>query len=444
MFLQYLCRCYVILAEVFPRRKQTLYRQGPLRNYRRCPIIGAASTNRFMQLKPFQMRYSRSFFHGLSVRVMLASLLVVLATGCIRDEAASSECDIYGVSEEWLSSLPSGFLLGSPVVKNRSVAFMVSADADVSALAPKFLISPGATIFYVQEDGTVVPYDATQLIDFSMPQTFRVVSEDEAWSKDYLVSFDPPRPLDICDFEDFGYNDAETYQRLFWKQTDGSVATNLWDSGNAGFAFTGQAKTPLDYPTTFIADETSYDGRYACLRTLSTGSFGSMVGMPIAAGNLFLGEFQVMNAVANPLQATRFGLQIVKAEPESIECVYRYTPGANMVGGEAGEIDACDIYAVLFKVDPNAVEPLFGDNVKTDERIVAIAELQDGTAKEAWTAVRIPFVMREGQQFDEEQFRMGGYALTIVMTSSREGAYFHGAPGSTLCVDNLKINWKTE
>lgn len=36
--------------------------------------------------------------------------------------------------------------------------------------------------------------------------------------------------------------------------------------------------------------------------------FGGLVGMPIAAGNLFIGSFDVNNAMSNPLQATKFGL----------------------------------------------------------------------------------------------------------------------------------------
>lgn len=374
----------------------------------------------------------------------LSAIVALLLTSCIRDEAQNTECDITGVSSEWLSSLPEDFLLGSPVVRNRSVTFMVSQEADLTALAPQFELTPGATLWYLEEDGTPTAYNPSRLIDFTLSQTYRVVSEDGAWSKDYEVSFELPRPLDFCDFEDFGYNDANQYQRLFWKQTDGSLGTNLWDSGNAGFAFTGQGSTPMDFPTTFVEDEGSMDGRYARLRTLSTGTFGTFVGMPIAAGNLFVGEFQVKNAVADPLHATRFGLQVVKDEPLSIEGDYRYKRGATMTGGEAGEIDGCDIYAVLFEVTPGAVEPLFGDNVKTNERIVAMAQLPDGGERAEWTHFELPFVYKAGKSFDEEMRRTGHYAMTIVMTSSQGGAFFRGAVGSELCVDNLKINWKNE
>lgn len=372
------------------------------------------------------------------------ALCLLLAASCIRDEALGTECDITEVSPEWLATLPDGFLTGTPVVRNRSVTFMVTDEADVTALAPQFLITLGARLFFIEENGAATPYDAARLIDFTLPQTYRVVSEDGAWQKDYEVSFERPRPLDVQGFEYFTHNDANQYQRLLWEQTDGSLNATLWDSGNAGFAFTGQASDPLGYPTTFITDEQSYDGRYACLRTLSTGTFGTFVGMPIAAGNLFIGEFRVANAVADPLHATRFGMQIVKDEPRSIEGVYKYTHGAVMTGGEAGETDQCDIYAVLYEVTPNAFEPLFGDDVKSSDRIVAIAELQDGSDRNEWTHFDIPFSYVGGKTFDEETRRRGGYALTIVMTSSRGGAYFCGAPGSTLCVDNLKINWKNE
>ncbi len=380
----------------------------------------------------------------LFINTTLLLSLSVLVCSCIRDEALGTECDITGVDETWLASLPNNFLIGTPVVRNSSVTFMVSEEADLTALAPQFEITPGASLFFIEEDGTATAYNVARLIDFTLSQTYRVVSEDGAWQKDYEVSFERPRPLDFCDFEAFTYNDANQYQRLLWQQTDGSFNATLWDSGNAGYSFTGQAASPLDYPTTFVNDEGGLEGYYARLRTLSTGVFGSLVGMPIAAGNLFLGEFQVTNAVADPLHATRFGMPILRDEPTAIEGDYRYQPAATMTGGEAGATDACDIYAVIFEINPREFAPLFGDDVKTNERIVAIAQLPDGQAQPEWTHFRLPFVYKDGRTFDEQKRRRGEYALTIVMTSSERGAYFQGAVGSTLCVDNLKIDWRNE
>ena len=44
-----------------------------------------------------------------------------------------------------------------------------------------------------------------------------------------------------------------------------------------------------------------------------------------------------------------------------------------------------------------------------------------------------------GKEFSLERMADRGYAIAVVMTSSREGAYFKGAVGSTLYVDEIKI-----
>ena len=48
------------------------------------------------------------------------------------------------------------------------------------------------------------------------------------------------------------------------------------------------------------------------LTTCDTGSFGAMVQMYIAAGNLFIGSFDLANALKDPLRATKFGIQYYK------------------------------------------------------------------------------------------------------------------------------------
>ncbi len=63
-----------------------------------------------------------------------------------------------------------------------------------------------------------------------------------------------------------------------------------WASGNAGYAMTGVAKTADDYPTFQITD--GKVGKCLSLVTRSTGFFGQIAGMPIAAGNLFIGSFR--------------------------------------------------------------------------------------------------------------------------------------------------------
>ena len=43
------------------------------------------------------------------------------------------------------------------------------------------------------------------------------------------------------------------------------------------------------------------------------------------------------------------------------------------------------------------------------------------------------------EDIDYDILAKQGYSLTVVFTSSTDGAYYEGAPGSTLCIDNVKI-----
>ena len=61
-----------------------------------------------------------------------------------------------------------------------------------------------------------------------------------------------------------------------------------------------------------------------------------------------------------------------------------------------------------------------------------------------WKHFSEPFRPMNGKRFDENRLRADGYAIAVVATSSRQGAYFEGAVGSTLYVDELRIVWEGE
>ncbi len=182
------------------------------------------------------------------------------------------------------------------------------------------------------------------------------------------------------------------------------------------------------------------------LITRATGSFGDVVGMPIAAGNLFIGTFNASQAMTFPLRATRFGLQLVGGRPLFFEGYYKYTAGDIVIDKfkhEHPELkDTCDIYAVLYEVAPDNFQPLRGDDVLSSERIVALARIDDPGEPQAWTHFKETFRPMNGKTFEEQRLREDGYAIAIVATSSREGANFQGAIGSTLYVDELRIVWQ--
>ena len=97
--------------------------------------------------------------------------------------------------------------------------------------------------------------------------------------------------------------------------------------------------------------------------------------------------------------------------------------------------------------------PLNGDDVLSSDRIVLMARIDkpvefEGTLEKLetapWVSFNEPFHLLSGKTFSEERLKDNGYAIAIVATSSRQGAYFIGAIGSTLYIDELRIVWEGE
>lgn len=382
------------------------------------------------------------------------SSLLLLCASCIQDELPEAECDILAVEPAWLSE-NAHLLKGEPAVANRSVMFTVNPETDRSALAPRFVLTPGARLTAVV-DGRET--EANGLVrNFNSPQTYTTHSADGQWSKDYRVAFNYPLTIKRLTFDNYELQDDKFHR---WYEIDPADTENpcryYWDSGNSGFAITGVGKNYDDYPT--AATDSAISGKGVRLRTCATGAFGERVNMPIAAGNLFIGRFVTATAVAQPLRATRFGLpEVVGGRPLRLEGYYTYTAGKTMTdkkGNVRPELrDTADIYAVLYELPATGetdaegrttykAEPLDGDNVLTSERIVLMARIADPGEPQEWTRFVEPFREVNGKTFDYERLRLGGYALSVVLTSSRQGAYFVGAVGSTLHADELNIVWE--
>ena len=81
------------------------------------------------------------------------------------------------------------------------------------------------------------------------------------------------------------------------------------------------SKLPTDYPTVQVAG--GYKDKCVKLETKDTGSFGAMVKMYIAAGNLFIGAFDLANALKDAPKATTFGFQFYK-RPKTLKGYYKF------------------------------------------------------------------------------------------------------------------------
>ena len=360
------------------------------------------------------------------VKILLLVSLFGVLTACIQDEMLNTEADIVACTVD-------GTLLKrQPRIDNDKVVLMVKSSADLSNLAPVFTLTRGATI--TPESGTP--------LNFSSPQYYTVTSEDRNWKKIYEVSCDTSAMQRVYNFELFELDEKQHYYLFYEKSEDGSKQY-LWGCANSLFDLVASGNSPDAYPTTFF--DKGKSGHCLKLETKSTGYFGSLFDMPIAAGNLFIGSFESLNAMKDPLAATHFGIP-VDFLPDALTGYYQYKAGQTLTDKTGMTIegkDRFDIYAVLFETDENLVT-LDGSNVLTSPSIIAIARMDESDRMESneWRQFRIPFVYKSGKSIDPDKLKADGYSITILFASSIEGDLFKGAVGSRLLVDEVRLSEK--
>ena len=381
------------------------------------------------------------------IKILNALTLIsasLLATGalssCIKDEPLNAEADIERVSLVVSNPEQVFFQItdsAQNVISTDSVVtFHVRSSVDLTALAPRLTLTKGATC--VPENGS------TQ--DFSKgPVTYTVTSQDGRWKRRYFIEV-RHQTVTVTDTIRYDFEHFELLsvngQFYAWHNLlpDGTLG-NDWASGNPGYDLSRQVTdTPLDYPTAPLAD--GYEGYGVKLTTKDTGTFGSWKGMPLAAGNLFIGNFDVAQALRDAMAATRFGKPFDK-RPVKYTGYYKYKAGAHYQDKQKriieGKVDQGSIYAVFYRNHDANGNPIMlqGDNVLSSPDIVAVAQVPDIYGASEWTYFEIPF--KYLQEIDPEILANRGYSLTVVFSSSIDGAIFQGAIGSELCVDKVRV-----
>lgn len=188
------------------------------------------------------------------------------------------------------------------------------------------------------------------------------------------------------------------------------------------------------------------DEGHAKITTVDTkgGDMYLAVVPAVTAGTLFWGKFEI--DLGNTLKSTKFGIPYDK-KPLSLNIEYKYMtgptyyktivtgtePGLRTVAKEVvhGKVDEFSVVAVLYEVS-NYEETLDGTDLKTSDKIVAIASLSDGV-KDGWEKAEIQF------DYNKEYDSGKKYKLAVVCSSSSDGDKFEGAPGSELTVRSLEI-----
>lgn len=349
----------------------------------------------------------------------------LLGASCIRDEAPNAEADILACTVD------ADILKRAPIIQNNSVTLLVKPFADLRHQAPEFTLTPGATI---------EPPGGTER-DFTAPQQYEVTSEDGRWRKTYTVAYTMDEISTCFAFEDTLVTGQSRGDYFVLCETRGGWLE--WASGNPGFRLTGVAQSAADYPT--VQADGGVSGKCVRLTTCSTGSFGEMVGMPLAAGNLFMGTFNVATALTDALKSTQFGFPF-HHRPDSLTGYYKFRAGERFLSGGrevAGRRDIFNIYAMFYETDDAtpALDGYFKADGYYHPNLVALAVIDDPRETGQWTRFSLPFRYDYGKEVDGAKLAEGRYNVAVVFSSSVDGDVFDGAPGSTLWLDEVELSY---
>ncbi len=375
-------------------------------------------------------------------KIFYIAFISLFLASCIKDEPQNGECDIfdawiegedikpyfYNDADMRVSNIPSG---------EDKIVFNVRSVSSLPRMAMHFNITSGATI---------EPANGS-LQDFSNgPVIYTVTSEDGQWKRYYMVNFVNPSTQTKFAFENYRIDEKYNKYYMWYEMGSDSLPNDkIWATGNPGFIIAKSNAAAGDYPT--IPDANGYEGNCVRLVTRDTGSWGLLFGKPIAAGNLYFGEFDSSYALINTLWTTKMGIPFVE-EPVKITSYYKYTAGSTFTDKNgnvvAGRVDEPAIYSVLYRNQNAAGESiiLHGDDVKTSPYIASIAEVQSLPQTDEWKPFEMTFTSRAA--IDMEKLANRGYNLALVFSSSKTGDTFEGAVGSTLCIDKVEIHIKKD
>ena len=381
-------------------------------------------------------------------KVIMAFALCLSITSCIKDEAPNNECDIESAWVEG-AELEKNFYQTAAMRKENisstetSITFIVRSMMMLPTQIPvNFKITPGANI----EPANGSPQDFTK-----GAVTYTVTSEDRQWSRSYKVVFvEPELPKSKFSFEHADTAEGgifiKNFYHQFYEPGDNGGKQRLWASGNPGFALTQFSGAGPELFPTYRTDN-GFEGHGVRLETMSAGDLGMSMGKPIAAGNLFLGRFIVEQTAVDPLKATEFGVRWDK-EPLRVTGYYKYQPGKDFTNDKMetvpGRTDEASIYAVFYRNIDADGKPyfLYGgdvadlDKVMDNPQVYKIASVASLPPTDQWTRFEMFF---EGIDAPAEMVANHDFNLAIVCSSSKSGAWFEGAIGSTLYIDEVEV-----
>lgn len=324
-----------------------------------------------------------------------------------------------------------------PVIdeENGTITFRVSEDATAEELklAPVITISEKAVV--TPASGVAQDFSNNKKVEYT-------VTAEDGTSKKYSVSISGTNKVTVYDFEEWTVDESQSEVEYQFP-----IAVGGWASCNGavvfikGFGFMAQP-TPIFYtgPYPINKSEEAHGGSYAAeMISIDTTGSDNMLGQKVpkvTAGSLFLGEFNALNALADPMTTTLFGIEYTE-KPLIVKGFFKYTPGTEFYNStgvlEPDTKDECALSAVLYEVE-DVKETLNGNDIYTSDKIVASASYTNGGVSE-YTPFELKLEYKEDKVYDPNK----KYKFAVIFSASKDGAAYNAAVGSRLLIDDVTI-----
>lgn len=354
----------------------------------------------------------------------------VVYTGTKLTGSESSEAKILSFVFDQEVSAANAVVLEQPVVDEtaKTIKFAVSADAtsdDLSKLMPTIEVSEKATV--TPASGAVQDFSNGKTVTYT-------VTAENGTKVTYTASV--YGNVTSYDFENWSYDTSmypeenQIYMANGWASCNNAVALIKYMGALGGITYTGE------YP--IRPSDDAFTGEKAVLLESVDTQGGIIFGQKVpkvTAASIFLGSFNAMAAISDPMATTSFGIMYDK-QPLKVTGYYKYTPGTEFYNAngelQEGVTDKCAMSAVLYEVSSED-ETLNGSNIYTSDKIVAKAVFTSDKSVDTYTPFELN--LEYAKAYDSSK----KYKFAIIFSASADGASYNAAVGSKLLIDNVSV-----
>lgn len=354
----------------------------------------------------------------------------VVYTGTKLTGSESSEAKILSFVFDQEVSAANAVVLEQPVVDEtaKTIKFAVSADAtsdDLSKLMPTIEVSEKATV--TPASGAVQDFSNGKTVTYT-------VTAENGTKVTYTASV--YGNVTSYDFENWSYDTSmypeenQIYMANGWASCNNAVALIKYMGALGGITYTGE------YPIR-PSDDAFTGEKAVLLESVDTqgGNFFGQKVPKVTAASIFLGSFNAMAAISDPMATTSFGIMYGK-QPLKVTGYYKYTPGTEFYNAngelQEGVTDKCAMSAVLYEVSSED-ETLNGSNIYTSDKIVAKAVFTSDKSVDTYTPFELN--LEYAKAYDSSK----KYKFAIIFSASADGASYNAAVGSKLLIDNVSV-----